>query len=159
MKKYFLFIVVIFSFISCQEDVSFNNPSFQGMKNNVFWRAVDSKAFLAAGGSLIIEGYTGNEVLTLRTTSATVQRYTLGTSNSKTAVYVLTDGNVKVSFATGIDIGDGEIIITEYDNVNNTISGTFRFRAENVDGDPLAVDILNFQQGVFYKVPVSLQVP
>ena len=86
MKKYFLFIAVVFSFISCQEDVSFNNPSFQGMKNNVFWRAVDSKAFLAADGSVIIDGYTGNEVLTLRTTSTKVQRYPLGTSNTKTAV-------------------------------------------------------------------------
>ena len=159
MKKYFTFLLVIFSLISCEEDVSFNNPSFQGMKDNVFWRAVDSKAFLAADGSLIIEGYTGNEVLTLRTTSTTVQKYPLGTSNSKTAVYVLTNGNGEISFATGIDIGSGEIIITEYDNLNNTISGTFKFKAENVDGNPLAGDVLNFQQGVFYKVPVSLQVP
>ena len=71
----------------------------------------------------------------------------------------MTSGTGKVIFATGIDIGDGEIVITEYDNVNNTISGTFKFRAKNADGDSLAGDILNFQQGVFYKVPISVQVP
>ncbi len=159
MKKYLLFLVVVFAIFSCEENVSFNNPSFQGMKDNVFWRAVDSKAFLASNGSLIIEGYTGNEVLTLRTTSTSIQNYPLGTSNSKTAVYVLTVGTDEISFTTGIGIGDGEIVITEYDDVNSTVSGTFKFNAENADGNPLAGDVLNFQQGVFYKVPISQQVP
>lgn len=159
MKKYLIFLMIVFSLISCEEDISFNNPSFQGMKDNMFWRAVDSKAFLAADGSLIIEGYTGGEILTLRTTSTKAQKYPLGTSSSKTAVYVLKNGNVEISFATGIGIGNGEIVINEYDNVDNTISGTFKFKAENVDGNPSGGDILNFQQGVFYKVPVSLQVP
>ena len=159
MKKYLLFLVVVFTIFSCEENVSFNNPSFQGMKDNVFWRAVDSKAFLASDGSLMIEGYTGNEVLTLRTTSTAIQNYPLGTSNSKTAVYVLTVGADEISFTTGIGIGDGEIVITEYDDINSTVSGTFKFNAENADGNPLAGDVLNFQQGVFYKVPISQQVP
>ncbi|MFH6972228.1 DUF6252 family protein [Flavobacterium petrolei] len=159
MKKYLLFLVVVFAIFSCEENVSFNNPSFQGMKDNVFWRAVDSKAFLASDGSLMIEGYTGNEVLTLRTTSTAIQRYPLGTSNSKAAVYELTVGADKISFTTGIGIGDGEIVITEYDEVNSTVSGTFKFNAENADGNPLAGDVLNFQQGVFYKIPISQQVP
>ncbi|QIH39197.1 hypothetical protein G7A72_10415 [Flavobacterium sp. Sr18] len=159
MKKYLLFLVVVFAIFSCEENVSFNNPSFQGMKDNVFWRAVDSKAFLASDGSLMIEGYTVNEVLTLRTTSTAIQNYPLGTSNSKTAVYVLTVGADEISFTTGIGIGDGEIVITEYDDVNSTVSGTFKFNAENADGNPLAGDVLNFQQGVFYKVPISQQVP
>ena len=129
------------------------------MKDNIFWRAVSSKAFLDSDGSLIIEGYTGNEVLTLKTTSTKGQKYLLGTSSSKTAFCVLTNGNFEISFATGIGIGNGEIVITEYDNMDNTISGTFKFKAENVDGNPSGGDILNFQQGVFYKVLVSLQVP
>ncbi|TDE05876.1 DUF6252 family protein [Flavobacterium sandaracinum] len=159
MKKYLVFLVVVFAIFSCEENVSFNNPSFQGMKDNVFWRAVDAKAFLGADGSLIVEGYTGNEILTLRTTSTTIQRYPLGTSNSKTAVYVLNTGAGEVSFTTGIGIGNGEIVITEYDDEANTVSGTFKFNAENTDGNPLVGDVLNFQQGVFYKIPISLQVP
>jgi hypothetical protein len=83
----------------------------------------------------------------------------LGSSNSKTAVYVVNQGNSEIKYTTGIDIGNGEIIITEYDSENNTISGTFKFNAENVDDNSSADPVLNFQQGVFYKVPVSVLVP
>ena len=155
MKKQLLYFILLFAFISCESDVAFNNPSFQGQKDNVFWRAVDSKAFLAANGSLTIEAYTRNEKVTLKTTSTIAQTYPLGTSNSITATYVLTDANGVITFTTGIDIGDGEIVIEEYDAVNKTVTGTFKFNAENIDNNPLAGPILNFQYGVFYKVPVS----
>ena len=51
------------------------------------------KLRLAAGGSLIIEAYTRNEKLTLKTTSTKAQTYFLGTSTSKTATYVLSDAD------------------------------------------------------------------
>jgi len=155
MKKQVLYILLLFAFISCQDDVKFNSPSFQGQKDNVFWRAVDSKAILAANGSLSIEGYTRNEKLTLKTTSTTAQTYPLGTSTSKMATYVLTDANGTITFSTGIGKGDGEIVIEEYDAVNKTVTGTFKFNAVNVNNNPLAGPLLNFQYGHFYKVPVS----
>lgn len=155
MKKYFLLIVVLFSLISCQEEVKFNNPSFQGVKDNVFWRAVEVKASLNPNGSLIIEAYTGNEVVTLKTTSATPQVYVLGTSTSKMATYVLSGDSGIITFSTGIGIGDGQIVITEYDVVNHTVSGTFKFNLNNIYSNPLVGPTLNFQKGVFYKVPVS----
>ncbi|WP_367756706.1 DUF6252 family protein [Flavobacterium sp. WC2421] len=158
MKKHFLFIIVLFSVISCQEDIRFNNPSFQGVKDNVFWRAIQTKASLGANGSLIIEAYSGNEVVTFKTTSKLPQTYLLGTSSSKTATYVLTDSNGSITFATGSGIGDGQIKITEYDAVSNTVSGTFKFNAENIYNNPLAGPVLNFQQGVFYKIPITTTV-
>lgn len=154
MKKHFLFIVVLFSFLSCQEDVHFNTPSFQGLKDNVFWRAVQTKATLASDGSLVIDAYAGYEQITLKITSTTVQAYFLGTSASNSATYVLTDASGKVTFSTGLGIGNGQIVVTEYDAVNHTITGTFKFNAENVYNNPLYGPELNFQQGVFYKVPV-----
>ncbi len=154
MKKQFLFMIMLFSLISCTEDVSFNNPSFQGLKDNVFWRAVESKASIAANGSLTIEAYSGNEVITLNATSTTAQTYFLGTSTSKTAKYALTDKDGTITFTTGLELGDGQIVITDYDEVNKTVSGTFKFNAENTDNNPLVGPILNFQQSVFYKVPI-----
>jgi hypothetical protein len=154
MKKSFLFIIVFFTLISCEEDVRFNNPSFQGLKDNVFWRANVSTASLGPNGSLVIEAYSGNEMITLKTTSAAVAIYFLGTSVSKTAVYILKDINGTVTYATGFGKGDGQIVITEYDIVNKTISGAFKFNAENSDSNSLAGPVLNFQQGVFYKVPI-----
>jgi hypothetical protein len=156
MKKYFLFIAVVFSLISCQEDVRFNNPSLQGLKDNVFWRAVESKATLAPDGSLLIEAYTRDETLSLKVTSANAQTCFLGIDNSNIVTYVITDATGGlITFSTGFGIGDGQIVITEYDDINKTISGTFKFNAENTYNNPLAGPFVNFQQGVFYKVPVS----
>ncbi|SDV99921.1 DUF6252 family protein [Flavobacterium degerlachei] len=157
MKKSILFVIVLFSLISCTEDVRFNNPSFQGVKDNVFWRAIESKATLNSNGSLVIEAYSGNEVITLKTTSMVEQLYPLGTSTSKTASYVLTDSNGTTTFTTGTGIGDGQIIITDYDAIENTVSGSFKFNAENIYNNPLAGAVLNFQQGIFYKVPIKEQ--
>lgn len=158
MKKLFLIIIVLFAFISCQEDVRFNNPSLQGMKDNVFWRAVESRATLAPSGSLLIEAYTRNETLTFKLASTAKKNYFLGIDNVNTVNYVLSDPSGLISFSTGFGIGDGQITITEYDAVNNTVSGTFKFNAENTYNNSLADPVVNFQQGVFYKVPVSSSV-
>lgn len=155
MKKHFLYLLLFTALISCSTEVKFNSPAFEGQKDKVFWRAVDSKATLAANGSLSIEGYTRNEKLTLKTTSTTPQTYILGTSTSKTATYVLTDASGTITFSTGIGIGNGEIVIEEYDAANKTVTGTFKFNAENINNNPLAGQILNYQYGKFYKVPVK----
>lgn len=167
MKKQILFITVLFSLISCTEDVSFNNPSFQGLKDNVFWRAIDSRASLDPGGSLVVEAYYGNEVITLKVPVPSTKvsqkdknsyvTYTLGTSTSTTAKYVLTDNDGTITFETGSGIGDGQIIITESDAGINTVSGTFKFNAENSDNNPEVDSVLNFRQGVFYKVLIRQQ--
>ncbi|MDI5899422.1 DUF6252 family protein [Flavobacterium sp. XS2P67] len=70
-------------------------------------------------------------------------------------MYTVTDAtNGLVTFSTGFEIGEGQIVITEYDAVNNTITGTFKFNAENTNSNSLASQVVNFQHGVFYKVPV-----
>jgi hypothetical protein len=155
MKKQFLYLFLFITFISCSTDVKFNNPAFEGQKDNVFWRAVDAKASIGSGGSLTIQAYTRNEVLTLKTTSANPGTYFLGTSDANTASYVLTDEAGTITFSTGMGIGEGEIVITEYDAINNTITGTFKFNAENIYNNPLAGPILNFQYGHFYKIAVG----
>jgi hypothetical protein len=58
------FYYVLFSLISCTEDVSFNNPSFQGLKDNVFEETIDAESL--GGGGSFIEAYSGNEVITLK---------------------------------------------------------------------------------------------
>jgi hypothetical protein len=154
MKKQFFYLVMLFSIYSCQDDVKFNNPSFQSIKDNVFWRAVNTDASLSTSGVLTINAYTRNEILTLKTASTTPATYELGKSASNTANYqIKTNSSTTISFSTGSDFGDGQIVITEYDKINKTISGTFRFNVSNVAKNPLYDDFINFQQGVFYKVP------
>jgi hypothetical protein len=72
---------------------------------------------------------------------------------SKTAKYVLTDSDGTITFETGSGIGDGQIIITEYDAGINTVSGTFKFNAENSDNNPEGFCI-EFSTRCLYKVPI-----
>lgn len=99
MKKQFLYLFIFFAFISCSDNVKFNNPAFEGQKDNVFWRAVDSKATLV-NGILTIEGFTRNEKLTLIIPSPT----TLVSHNDKTSyvTYFLgtTDQDIMASYVS-----------------------------------------------------------
>ncbi|MGA9637337.1 DUF6252 family protein [Flavobacterium sp.] len=156
MKKYFLFCVFLLCLNSCEENIKFNNPSFQGVKNNVFWRAVATTATVKTNGSLTIIAYTSNEEITLKTNATILKTYELGIDDINTITYSQTGTATKLNYATGTGKGDGQIIITEYDSTNKTISGTFRFNAPNTDADSPTEPILNFQEGVFYKIPVQL---
>lgn len=98
MKKKLLYSLLFLTFISCQEEVKFNNPAFEGQKDNVFWRAVDAKATLL-NGIISIEGFTRNEKLTLKIPSPS----TIISHNDKNSyvTYILgtTDQTIMASYA------------------------------------------------------------
>ena len=234
MKKFLSLIVLALLFSSCQEDVKFNTPGFQGLKDDVFWRANDARAYISTNGTLSIQGLTQFEELDLNTSGTVEGTYLLGTTNNNNkaiytstlndidlfyetlavpgpafGVYMLSGGlgysdgtsvattttgagsgltvNIKtnpdtatgavtkiliVSGGNGYVSGDlitvaggnggcrfrvangGEIVITEYDNINQTVSGTFKFNAMNTTNNPAGGPILNFQYGAFYKVQI-----
>jgi hypothetical protein len=151
MKNTFLYIAFLFAFISCENNVTFNNPSFQAQKNNIFWRAIGSKAYFS-GNSFTIDGFTQNETVSLKTSDVKLGTYILGKDVLNTASYSITDANGAIFYSTGLNIGEGQIEITEFDAVNNTVSGTFKFNAVN---NTLPSSILNFKYGNFYKVPIK----
>lgn len=155
MKKLFLLSMLMLALVSCQNDVEFNNPSFEAKKDGVFWRAVDARAALTNDG-LVIQAFSSKEVVTLTTISATPQTYPLGTSAPNIASYELTDGKGSIIYSTGDDIGEGEIVIEEFDAVNKTVTGTFKFNAENIEDNPIGGPVLNYQYGTFYKIPVTI---
>lgn len=232
MKRLLPLLIIALTISSCQEDVKFNNPGFQGLKDDVFWRADDARAYVDASGKLRIEARTQYEIVTLNTSSANAGTYVLGTTNvnnsatyssnfngteleyatiavpgptesvglvnggtgyssgtsvattggtgsgltvniianssgvvtsvtvsSRGSGYLAGDlvtvagGNVNCKVrVTNVQNSNGEIIIKEYDNVNHTISGKFKFNAANSNGSPFGGPILNFQYGEFYKI-------
>jgi hypothetical protein len=233
MKKFLSLILVAVALSSCQEDVKFNSPALQGLKDNVLWRANDVRAYISSNGQLSIVGLTEYEELVLNTNSTNVGTYNLGSTiqnnnatytsdfNDNTLVYstisspgpvadinlplinagsgylsatsvaTATTGSgtgLKVNVAAsgtgavtrltisargnGYSPGDiitvvggnsncrfrvsiyGEVKITEFDDINMTVSGSFKFDARNVDDNPLGGPILNYQYGAFYKVSV-----
>ncbi|MFZ0596778.1 MAG: DUF6252 family protein [Flavobacterium sp.] len=155
MKKYCCLLITVFLFASCTEDVKFNNPAFQGLKDNVFWRAQSYKAQMQTNGVFIIEGSLGFEKVTFNIPSPSQETYILGVDNLTTASYSNTLPSQSEEFTTGENRGNGQIIVTEYNVENQTISGTFKFNALNVDETDLEKTGINFTEGVFYKIPVS----
>lgn len=159
MKNFFSLLALVFLFISCEEDVVLNSPSVQGRLENSFWRAIDSDAVLQPSGGLVITAKARLQTMTLRVPSRNIGTYVLGQSQSRAASFVFNYDNSELFYSTGVTTdedyqGDGEIKITEFDAVNGTVSGSFRFNAVNMANNPLGGEILNFNQGVFYKVPV-----
>lgn len=154
MKKYFCLLLLVFIVASCTEDVRFNTPAFQGLKNNVFWRAKSYSAYNRTG-SFVIEGQLGAEIVTFRLPSREPATYILGIDDIKTASYSNIFSNTSPEFTTGANKGSGQIVITEYDAQNQTVSGTFRFNAVNVtEGNPEKPSV-TFTEGVFYKIPIT----
>lgn len=155
MSRFFSVIVLLFMLVSCEDQVKFNNPAVQGLKDNVIWRATLFTAVQEADGSLTIVAYQKNQILTLKTSSTSVQTYPLGVNLANNVKLVEKVGDVQTVFSTGINSGDGQIVITELDAVNHTITGEFKFNAKNESLDPLAKPNVNFQKGIFYKVPLN----
>ncbi len=101
MKRFLPLFIIAIAFASCQEDVKFNNPGFQGLKDDVFWRANDARAYIDASGHLTIEALTAYETLTLNTASANVGTYILGTTNiNNFAAYSSTFDGIELEYAT-----------------------------------------------------------
>ena len=165
MKKILSLVILVFALGSCSQDIQFNNEAvFQGVKDNLFWRGSDAKAIYSVSqDKLTISAVTLNENMTLTmpmpdapiagNDASTHVTYVFGTSLDKTATYSYFDDVDEYFYETAIGVGDGEIVITEYDGTY--VTGTFRFNAKNTDTASEAPETVNMQSGVFYKIPVT----
>ena len=147
-------LLILLVLLGCSEDISRPDPAVQGLKDGVQWRANDQYAVLHQDGSISVIGLTQYETLTMTVQNHNEATFIFGDSASRIANFTDTSGDNEISFSTGLNIGDGQLIIEDYDEVANTVTGTFRFNAVNDQQDPETGEILNFQQGHFYKVPV-----
>jgi len=157
MKKYIYLLISVFVLASCTEDVKFNTPAFQGLKDNVFWRSQNYTAYTTMDGDLFIEGGLGAEKVSLKLPSTAPQTYILGVNEVATASYSNIFPSETPQFTTGTNLGNGQVVITNFDFENKTISGTFKFTAVNSEGDNEKPEI-QFTEGVFYKVPYTSKV-
>jgi hypothetical protein len=155
MKRWMFLLPVIMFVTSCTEDIKFNNPAFQTLKDNVFWRAQNYNAYIAGDGTMTVEGYLGYEKITLTTASPVVGTYILGVDDISTGYYGNDLPEKQSEFSTGTDKGNGQVIITEYNVENKTISGTFKFIAVNLNEEDTENPKVSLTEGVFYKVPLT----
>ena len=157
MKKIFYFLSFIFLLTSCTEDVKFNNPAFQGLKNNAFWRAQAYSAYTQTNGDLFIEGRLGTEAVILQLPSTAPKTYILGVDDVVKASFLNNIYSSEIpNYSTGSNKGSGQVVITEFNAEEKTISGTFKFTAVNTDQVDAEKPSITFTEGVFYKIPIVL---
>lgn len=185
MKKFFSLFILAAVLYSCESDVKFSDPGFQGRKDNFAWRADLSSAHFEAtdpnnadpnlrhDGFMTVYAYKGLEEITLRfpfndisvVTKFNPLEYQLGpttdVSDDIKATYSFEDNGFVLAYSTGEaangedSIGNATIIVNEYDNEKQTLSGTFKFNVK-YEGDSAAVpENVNFQEGVFYHVQIN----
>jgi len=153
MKKFLSLLVLLTVFTSCEDDVKFNTPAVQGLKDNELWKANKFTAIIGTDNSLTVTASNGIETVVLKTASFSAGTYILGADEVNKASYTLAADGIEENYQTGSNLGSGQIVIsdklTETDINKGFITGTFSFNGVNDAGD-----IVYFQEGYFYKVKV-----
>ncbi|MCX7550978.1 DUF6252 family protein [Xanthomarina sp. F2636L] len=155
MKKLFVFALAIFTLVSCGDEIEFNSPAMQGKKDGSTWKAVSYRAYINENGKSIITGNNNYETINLQVSSFSVGTYLLGENDTNEAVLISsTLEEYSTNNLPDQDIElyppDGIIEITEFNQINNSISGKFWFNAYSVSG----TKTVNFSQGIFYNIPI-----
>lgn len=162
MKKLFLLLTIILTsltFNSCNQEILFRDPVIQAEFNDRFWmtdKVSVSTQKISGFTYYFITGIRGNETITLRTTGLGKNTYPFGDNNSKTATYALKLGEDDfLIYDTGLTHGSGFVRISEYNQDNQTISGTFEFETINTNvADTINAPKVEFKKGIFYNVPI-----
>ena len=152
MKK-ILYISIIFIFFNCEDDINDKIPAFEARVNGNFdWTAQTFNATIQ-NNQLSLSGNNPFGTVSILIDSLDVGTYNLYSWTDDFAVFQDTlqystrnDGVGSLAF-----LSDGQIDISEIDNINNTVSGHFHFDAYNSSGDYT----VNISEGVFYKIPIS----
>ncbi|HNP33095.1 MAG TPA: DUF6252 family protein [Flavobacterium sp.] len=154
MKRFLPLFIIALALSSCQEDVRFNNPGFQGQKDDVFWRANDARAYVSASGKLKIEALTEYEILTLNTSSKNVGTYILGTTNTNnSATYSSNFNDVELEYAT-IAV-PGPVSAVSLVNGGTGYSSGTSVATTGGSGSGLTVNIVANASGVVTSATVS----
>ena len=155
MKKIIVIVALAlgFGFTGCEDDVKFNNPSFQAQRNYKLWRAKNSVAEVK-DGSLRIYGTDGVESLVMTIPSYSFgQTYEFGTSTTNVATYRIVDEDETYVYKTGFNLGGGYLILDPVEKqVPGFISGRFLVKASRTVAT--FVEEIKVDQGVFYRIPL-----
>ncbi|WP_375238295.1 DUF6252 family protein [Aurantibacter sp.] len=162
MKKIFFLALLLITIVGCKEDLTFNTPSFDAVKNNEPWRADGFVAYNNDDGGYSIKGELGVETVIININEAVEGEYILNSGSSASAVYRDATGTV---YSTKNDPDDsvtlypvgGKILLD--DVAGSSITGRFQFSAFTANGlqgvtfSGNANNAFDTERyGVFYKV-------
>ena len=137
------FIAIALILTSCSDDVSFNSPAFQGIKDTVFYKADGTRATLSNNNEVIISGSLNGERVDLTLPVYGEGVFNLDADSGATADFFDAFGKL---YSTRFD-GEGEVIVERVED--SLYTGSFRFRALA----PVDTTAVIFTRGYFYQVP------
>jgi hypothetical protein len=157
MKKWFSIISLLVLFSSCQDEVKFNNPSFQAYRDDVLFRAIQVTATKSSTGSIRIEAVAEDETFVLNiANSVTGTYYIASTNNNNWATYTSNFNDIDVEYFTRdgfepiTNIANSILVAgTGYSNANaatttNTGNGSgLTVKTTTVDGKITSIKINN----------------
>lgn len=169
MKKIVALLMIVSFLASCEEEVSFNSPAFQARKDNFMWRAKSySAVYNPADSTLVLTAFEKFEKVTMTAypvlitgdgTTSFFQDATFDLKNNENAIATYSNVNNGQNLLYSTDVVDdanGELVLQNGAlQKPGTISGTFRFDAPYIGVIPNTPERINFQNGVFYEIPIS----
>lgn len=150
MKKILSLCVLLAVLSSCEEDVKFNTPAVQALKDREKWKADSYTAVMGGDMSLTITAVKDFETLTLHTDSFNPGVYDLGENSENVAGYHFAADSIIEDYTTDDSDGLGRLIITETNVTAGYIVGTFAFTAIDSNGNEVS-----FTNGNFYRIPLT----
>ena len=147
MKPLLALILITVLISSCSSEIQDNSPALQGVVDSVLFRSADSRAIFNDNGSLVIQGNSDAQTLSILINSLNQSQVELGGDNPNTNIASFTDefGNV---FSTASTSASGQVNY-QIDG-DNTVSGTFNFTALR-NG---IQDTITMSKGFMFGVPI-----
>ncbi len=149
MSRPFFICVLTLLLVSCADDVTFNTPAFQGIKDTIFFKAQGTSVQLTDANEVVISGSLNGERVDLKLPAYGTGVFDLTSGSASVADYYQEDGK---HYSTRFD-GEGEVVVERTDD--SLYTGSFRFRALA----PADTTEVYFTRGYFYEVPVFKDPP
>ncbi len=124
MKNILFVLLAALLLISC-EDIETNDVALQANVDNNLYRSNDARAALNEDGSLTIQGFTDEESLTIHISRLAQGNFAIAEGLPNYAIYEDMGGSIYTTRPNG----EGVVTISEVNEANKTLTGTFNFNA------------------------------
>ncbi|MFB9051676.1 DUF6252 family protein [Formosa undariae] len=156
MKTWSTIFIICLMFISCDDNVEFNDPAFQANKGDEVWKSTSEEASRVSD-VLTVSAVFNGEVIALEAPYE-IGVDTLGAGRTSKATFTDVNGIEYSTLFSAVNdptvfYSEGIISITELNGVEGYVSGEFWFTAYDNDG----LEKININQGVFFRVPFKTE--
>lgn len=152
MRKLILIALIGFSLVSCEEEVSSNNPAFEATIGYTFWRAEQFSAEVTNNTLTVYASDLTEQVKITIPNYELGKTYDLGENNIYKVEYSnIDDEEVTTTYSTGTGIGGGYVRLESADfSEPNKITGTFMAEVKSAGGASKTL-----HNGTFYRIPIN----